>query len=180
MSSDLYLRIAARRRWVIAIAAAWTIALLLVARSTAKLKEQSGRRSALSMEARTAEDPRFATLQQENSRLQSELKNVPELQATIAQLRNETDEQERKSSSLWAGRSNALQTAIEQKQKELAEISQWSAQWHQAEEKKAADERFAEKAKEGPVDWQNPETKELLNQLALARKRLIDIRKEWT
>jgi hypothetical protein len=181
MTSDLFfLKIAAWRKLIFAGATVWAIALLLVARSTSKLREQSGRHSVLSVEARTDEDPRVAALQQENSRLQSELKNVPDLQAAIAQLRNENDEQERKSRALWAGQSNALQAAIEQKQRELAEFGQWSTQWHKAEQEKAAEERLAERAKQGPLDWQNPETRELLSQLALARKRIIEVRKEWT
>lgn len=180
MISPIFSKVTAWRKWIFLALVAWALALALVARSTANLRRHQ--RGALQSQPDSASDD-FATrlhgIQQENSRLQSELKTLPELKARAAQLQNEI--QANKDATPWAAQSNTLQASIMQKQQEIAEISRWSSEWHKAKQREAAQARLLEKAKESSVDGEQryAETTNILSNLALAWKRLSEVRSEW-
>src|ERR1051325_4675787 len=151
MIAPVLSKLAATRKWIFLAAVAWMMVLVLVARSTAKLRaRQPGPEGSERGVVAEDLDPQLLKLRRENDRLQNELKKLPELSATVAQLQNISPTN--KQSALWAGQSNALQAAIEQKQRELAELHQWSSDWQKAQQLEAAQARLAEKAKESSAN----------------------------
>ncbi len=183
MISSFFLKPGARRKWIFVTAVAWTIGLALVARGTAKLRQRDREYSVKAQRDLRSDESntRLQKIQQENSRMHEELKKLPDLNAEVAELKKKAVNGEEKEVALWASQSSTLQAAIEQKQRELAEVGQWSSEWQKAKQREAAEARLEEKAKEAPADSENEytRTKETLRKLALARKRLVDIRKEW-
>jgi uncharacterized small protein (DUF1192 family) len=153
MISPLLSKLAAWLGWILLLAAVWAVALAFVARGTAQLRSERGAAIASQRSLAVSDfDARLSALQRENNRLRNDLTRVPELKAAAAQLRTELAAQESKTAQLWTGESNVLQTAIEQKQRELVEIRQWSSEWHTARQREAAEERLAEKAKQPTAD----------------------------
>src|SRR5690242_14167276 len=143
MISPILSKFAAWRRWIFIAAILWSVVLVFVAKSTAGFRkfQRYTYESQLAAETENlAADLR--ELQKEKSRLQSELEKIPELSAAAAQLRNQVDAQRKKDAAAWAAKSNLLESAIEQKQRELAEITQWSSEWHTAKEFEAAQTRL--------------------------------------
>jgi hypothetical protein len=171
------------RKWIYLAAATWTVALFFVANRTAHLRGQPQSRTQ-SRVGLAEHDTRnqLSALQQENDRLQTELKKLPELTATAAQLREQLAPGQNQNAALWIAHSNTLQTAIEKEKRELADVYQWSSDWQLAQQRKAAEERLAEKAGQVAADPEKEyaQTKETLRQMALAQKRLSEIRHEWT
>jgi hypothetical protein len=180
MMSPFFSKVTAWRKWIFLALVAWAIGLALVAWSTANLRRhQRGALQSQPVSAPADFATRLQGIQQENSRLQSELKTLPELKARAAQLQNEI--QANKNATLWPAQSNTLQAAILLKQQEIAEISHWSSEWHKAKQREAAQARLLEKAKETSLDGKQgyAETTSTLSNLALAWKRLSEVRSEW-
>ena len=182
MISPLLTRIVAWRKWIYLGAAVWTIALFFVARGTAHLRSHTHPPAQSQTGPSEDESARqLSALKQENIRLQSELKKLPELTAAAAELREQLAPQQNKNNALWTAQSNALQTAIEQQKRDLAEVHRWSSNWHTAKQRAWAASRLAEKASALAADPEKEyaQTKETLHHLALAEKRLAEVRHEW-
>jgi hypothetical protein len=172
MISPFLTKLAACRYWIYLAAAAWTIPLFFIARGTAHLRHDtpSVLESRLDIADNTNAD-QLSALRQENTRLQNELKKLPELTAAADQLREQIASPKSANAALWTAQSNALQTAIGQQKRELAEIYQWSSAWEMTKQREAAQARLAEKASQLAADSEKEyaQTKETLRQMALAQ-----------
>ena len=169
MISPFLRKLAARHKWIYITAAVWTVALLFVAHSTAHLRRHAHSMSDSS--ADLAEDDssnQLSTLQQENTRLETELEKLPELTTVAAQLREKLTPDQAKNTAIWSAQSNSLKTAIEQQKRELSEVYKWSADWHTSKQREEAQARLAEKvtALATDPDKEYAETKEALRQLS--------------
>lgn len=183
MISPFLTKIAALRKWIYLGAAAWTFALVFIARGTGHLRQhtQSALEPRSGLPENNARDE-LAALRQENGRLQNELEKLPELSARAAQLKKKFSPGENANGDLWTAQSNSIQSAIEQQKRALAEVYQWSSEWHKAKQREEAQARLAERASDvsADPDKEYARTTEMLRNLALAQKRLSEVRREWT
>ena len=127
---------------------------------------------------------RVTLLQRENERLKSDLATIPGLAAAAKRLETEITEQQMKNSANWAGRSNLIQEAIEQKLKELREIWDWDKDQRKLALVEAAKARLAEKAslesnRPEDVEKEYSQLKSVLTQLGLSMKNQLEFRREW-
>jgi len=173
------IKLAAALKWILITAALLAVALVFIAKGTAHMREQT-RRNITALMADDSADAPFKLLREENERLKSELRKVPELTAAAGRMRKQLLAPATNDSA-WTVKTNAIHFAIEQKKNELAELSRWQHERQTAEQQEAARARLVEKAQEAQIDHDEPyaKLKETLSKLALARKRIIDLRQDW-
>lgn len=182
MISSSLLKLAARRKWIFLGALLWSIALAFVARGTARFREHQNHVFKSELEIASQDlDTDLDRVNNENHRLRKELQSLAELRASAANLTQEIASQQKSNETIWKAHSNLLSLAIDQEQRELAEINRWSSDWHATIQREAAQARWADKQKESSGDAEKDfaATKNTLSKLALARKRLFEIRNEW-
>jgi DNA repair exonuclease SbcCD ATPase subunit len=183
MISALTHFLASRWKAFLILCAMCMLALGVVAKRTHALTAENRRLALTGQPPISVSKPSaLAPLLEENDRLRSELKKVPELKAAIQKLRGETDDDQSEQAGVWHSYSNRIHAAIGEKQRQLQELRAWAKERDAAEKRAAAARRLEERAAEGFTN--SPEEydkiKERLANLGIARQRLHNIRSEWT